>query len=122
MGVDKSLAPLHKVDRMGTTASPGPSGKTVEAVGLSNGPRLSLGLLEERGTKMLTLLARPMGLPQASPKPIFSLKEARLGFFSLGCLCFNPHLWNPCVYVHRKGGRGALERLLLLWSFLVTLS
>ena len=61
MGVDKSLAPLHKVDRMGTTASPGPSGKTVEAVGLSNGPCLSLCPLEERGTRRPTFVGEAHG-------------------------------------------------------------
>ncbi|RVW79750.1 26S proteasome regulatory subunit 4-like [Vitis vinifera] len=57
METDKSSMPLPKANRMGIAANPGPMGQTIEAVGLSNGPCLSLCPLEERGTRRPTFVA-----------------------------------------------------------------
>ena len=61
METDKSSMPLPKANRMGIAANPGPMGQTIEAVGLSNGPCLSLCPLEERGTRRPTFVGEAHG-------------------------------------------------------------
>ena len=49
----------------GAVAAPGPSGLVIEVVGQSNGPRLCLGPLVERGAERLVFAGEALWLPKA---------------------------------------------------------